>query len=113
MKALLNSLWGKLAQNEDCTIVSFIDDFYKLQQLVNDNTIEVTSLDFVDKNLAHPTKSDLDEMSQWMIMTHVDHKLFGIQCFISFFVLFDHILRLSLATWNMEYIKFLQKCEYI
>ncbi len=38
----------------------------------------------------HPTKSDLDEMSQWMIMTHVrlvDHKLFGIQCFISFFVL--------------------------
>ena len=61
MKALLNSLWGKLAQNEDCTAVSFIDDFYKLQQLVNDNTIEVTSLDFVDKNLARTTHRKTSE----------------------------------------------------
>jgi hypothetical protein len=26
MKALLNSLWGKLAQNENTTVVSFIDN---------------------------------------------------------------------------------------
>ena len=55
MKALLNSLWGKLAQNENCTVVSFIDDFYKLQQLANDNSVEVTSLDFINENLARTT----------------------------------------------------------
>ncbi len=61
MKALLNSLWGKLAQNEDFTVVSFIDDFYKLQQLVSDNTIEVTSLDFIDKNFARTTHRKTSE----------------------------------------------------
>ncbi|CAB3984018.1 DNA polymerase [Paramuricea clavata] len=55
MKALLNSLWGKLAQNEDTTVVSFLDDFDDLLQLVNDKTIEVTSLDFISDNIARTT----------------------------------------------------------
>jgi hypothetical protein len=52
MKALLNSLWGKLAQNEDTTIVSFLDSMDELLELVNDRTIEVTSLDFISDNIA-------------------------------------------------------------
>ncbi|CAB3985445.1 DNA polymerase, partial [Paramuricea clavata] len=55
MKALLNSLWGKLAQNEDTTVVSFLDDFDDLLQLVNDKTIEVTSLDFISDDVARTT----------------------------------------------------------
>jgi hypothetical protein len=52
MKALLNSLWGKLAQNENTTVVSFIDRFDELLELVNDNSIEVTSLDFISDDVA-------------------------------------------------------------
>ena len=55
MKALLNSLWGKLEQNEDTTIVSFLDSMDKLLELVNDRTIEVTSLDFISDNVARTT----------------------------------------------------------
>jgi hypothetical protein len=55
MKALLNSLWGKLAQNEDTTIVSFLDSMDELLELVNDRTIEVTSLDFISDNVARTT----------------------------------------------------------
>jgi hypothetical protein len=55
MKALLNSLWGKLAQNEDTTIVSFIDSLEELLTLVNDHSIEVTSLDFISDNIARTT----------------------------------------------------------
>ena len=39
MKALLNSLWGKLAPNEDTTVVSFIDSMDELLELVNDHSI--------------------------------------------------------------------------
>ncbi|CAB3996212.1 DNA polymerase [Paramuricea clavata] len=55
MKALLNSLWGKLAQNEDTTVVSFLDRFDDLLELVNDNSIEVTSLHFISDNIARTT----------------------------------------------------------
>ncbi|CAB3980304.1 DNA polymerase [Paramuricea clavata] len=55
MKALLNSLWGKLAQNEDVTVVSFLDDMDDLLELVNDRTVEVTSLDFISDNIARTT----------------------------------------------------------
>jgi hypothetical protein len=55
MKALLNSLWGKLAQNEDTTIVSFLDSMDEQLELVNDRTIEVTSLDFISDNVARTT----------------------------------------------------------
>ncbi|CAB4008329.1 DNA polymerase [Paramuricea clavata] len=55
MKALLNSLWGKLAQNEDTTVVSFLDTMDKLLDLVNDRTVEVTSLDFISDNIARTT----------------------------------------------------------
>jgi hypothetical protein len=55
MKALLNSLWGKLAQNENTTVVSFIDRFDELLALVNDNSIEVTSLDFISDDVARTT----------------------------------------------------------
>jgi hypothetical protein len=55
MKALLNSLWGKLAQNEDTTVVSFLDSMDELLELVNDRTIEVTSLDFISDNVARTT----------------------------------------------------------
>ena len=52
MKALLNSLWGKLAQNEDTTVVAFVDSLDELLSLVNDHSIEVTSLDFISDNIA-------------------------------------------------------------
>ena len=55
MKALLNSLWGKLAQNEDAVIVSFVDTMPDLLELVNDNSIEVTSMDFISDNVARTT----------------------------------------------------------
>ncbi|CAB3976760.1 DNA polymerase [Paramuricea clavata] len=55
MKALLNSLWGKLAQNEDVTVVSFLEDMDALLELVNDRTVEVTSLDFISDNIARTT----------------------------------------------------------
>ncbi|CAB3977066.1 DNA polymerase [Paramuricea clavata] len=57
MKALLNSLWGKLAQNEDTTVVSFIDSMDDLLELVNDRTVDVTSLDFISDNIAQTTRS--------------------------------------------------------
>jgi G:T-mismatch repair DNA endonuclease (very short patch repair protein) len=55
MKALLNSLWGKLAQNEDATIVSFVDSMDELLGLINDNSINVTSMDFISDNVARTT----------------------------------------------------------
>ncbi|CAB3977264.1 DNA polymerase [Paramuricea clavata] len=55
MKALLNSLWGKLAQNEDVTVVSFLESMDELLDLVNDRTVEVTSLDFISDNMAKTT----------------------------------------------------------
>jgi hypothetical protein len=55
MKALLNSLWGKLAQNEDTSVVKFLDRFDELLELVNDNSIEVTSLDFISDDVARTT----------------------------------------------------------
>jgi hypothetical protein len=55
MKALLNSLWGKLAQNENTTVVSFIDSLDELLELVNDHSITVTSLDFISDNIARTT----------------------------------------------------------
>jgi hypothetical protein len=55
MKALLNSLWGKLAQNEDTTVVSFLDSLDELLSLVNDHSVEVTSLDFISDNIARTT----------------------------------------------------------
>jgi hypothetical protein len=55
MKALLNSLWGKLAQNEDATVVSFVDSMDELLGLVNDNSINVTSLDFISDHVARTT----------------------------------------------------------
>ncbi|CAB3977399.1 DNA polymerase [Paramuricea clavata] len=55
MKALLNSLLGKLAQNEDTTVVSFVDRFDDLLELVNDNSIEVTLLDFISDDVARTT----------------------------------------------------------
>ncbi|CAB3983354.1 DNA polymerase [Paramuricea clavata] len=55
MKALLNSLWGKLAQNEDVTVVSFLESLHDLLELVNDRTVDVTSLDFISDNIARTT----------------------------------------------------------
>ena len=55
MKALLNSLWGKLAQNENTTVVSFIENLDALLELVNDHSITVTSLDFISDNIARTT----------------------------------------------------------
>jgi hypothetical protein len=55
MKALLNSLWGKLAQNENTTVVSFVDSLDQLLELVNDRSVTVTSLDFISDNVARTT----------------------------------------------------------
>ncbi|CAB3980640.1 DNA polymerase [Paramuricea clavata] len=55
MKALLNSLWGKLAQNENVTVVSFLESMDDLLELVNDRTVDVTSLDFISGNIARTT----------------------------------------------------------
>lgn len=55
MKQILNALWGKLAQNENASIVSFIEDSFELLTLANDSSIEVTLLDFLNENLARTT----------------------------------------------------------
>ncbi|CAB3977782.1 DNA polymerase [Paramuricea clavata] len=62
MKALLNSLWGKLAQNEDTTVVSFVDTLDDLLEMVNDNSIEVNSLDFINDNIARTTHRKGDSL---------------------------------------------------
>ena len=43
----MNALWGKLAQNENNTVVAFLNDYDELLSLVNDSSKEVTSLDFI------------------------------------------------------------------
>lgn len=50
MKQLVNALWDKLAQNENNCVLSFIDDFHDLLRLVNDRSIDVTSLYFIHEN---------------------------------------------------------------
>lgn len=55
MKQILNALWGKLAQNENNCVVSFIDDFEQLFLLSNDSSVEVISLDFLTDKLARTT----------------------------------------------------------
>ncbi|CAB3977958.1 DNA polymerase [Paramuricea clavata] len=62
MKALLNSLWGKLAQNENVPVVSFIDRFHDLLEMVNDSSIEVTSLDFISDDVARTTHRKLSSL---------------------------------------------------
>ena len=62
MKALLNSLWGKLAQNEDTTVVTFLDRFDEILELVNDNSIEVTSLDFIRDDVARTTHRKIESL---------------------------------------------------
>jgi hypothetical protein len=62
MKALLNSLWGKLAQNEDTTVVTFLDRFDEILELVNDNSIEVTSLDFISDDVARTTHRKIESL---------------------------------------------------
>ena len=63
MKALLNSLWGKLAQNGDTTVVSFIDSMDDLLELVNDRSVEVTSLDFISDNVARTTHRKVSSLT--------------------------------------------------
>jgi hypothetical protein len=63
MKALLNSLWGKLTQNEDTTVVSFVDSLNNLLALVNDCSIDVTSLDFISDNIAITTHHKMDSLT--------------------------------------------------
>ena len=58
-KKLLNSLWGKLAQNDNSVVVDFLNDYEELAEMLKDNTLELTSIDFISDNIArctHKTK---------------------------------------------------------
>lgn len=55
MKQLLNALWGKLAQNENACVLSFIEDFVDLLHLVNNSSVQVTTLDLINENLVLTT----------------------------------------------------------
>ena len=54
-KKLLNSLWGKLAQNDNSIVVDFLNDYEELAEMLNDNTLELTSIDFISDNIARCT----------------------------------------------------------
>ena len=54
-KKLLNSLWGKLAQNDNSVVVDFLNDYEELAEMLNDNTLELTSIDFISDNIARCT----------------------------------------------------------
>ena len=41
-KKLLNSLWGKLAQNDNSVVVDFLKDYEELVEMLNHNTLELT-----------------------------------------------------------------------
>jgi hypothetical protein len=76
MKALLNSLWGKLAQNEDTSVVKFLDRFDELLELVNDNSIEVTSLDFISDDVARTTHRKIASLVSQTINVQKAEKVF-------------------------------------
>lgn len=84
----MTALWGKLAQNENSSIVSFINKFHGLLEFVNDSTIEVTSLDFINENLARTAHrktwssctvlKDRDVVKALFITTYAHLELFEI-----------------------------------
>ena len=51
-KKLLNSLRGKLTQNDNSVVVDFLNDYEELLEMLNDNTLELTSIDFISDNIA-------------------------------------------------------------
>ena len=50
-KKLLNSLWGKLAQNDNSVVVDFLNDYEELAEMLNDNTLELARLAFLHAKL--------------------------------------------------------------
>ena len=46
-KAILNSLWGKFSQNENNSVVKFVNDYEQLVTLNNNERFTMTALDFV------------------------------------------------------------------
>ena len=49
-KTLLNSLWGKFAQNEGNTKVVFVKDYDELMEWVQDKRYDLTTFDFVSED---------------------------------------------------------------
>ena len=60
-KAILNSLWGKFGQNENNTIVHFVQDYQQLLTLSNNARYSMTSLDFVTEDCLQVTLTQKDE----------------------------------------------------
>ena len=52
---ILNSLWGKFAQNDNVVTVSFINNLYDLLYLANNHTNELTSLNIVSSDILRTT----------------------------------------------------------
>ena len=62
-KNILNSLWGKFAQNENNTKVDFLSEYDELLFLANNPNITLTSLHFVNADLTRVTYVNKDEIS--------------------------------------------------
>ena len=54
-KNILNSLWGKFAQNENNAKVDFFSEYDELLNLANDKNIELISVDFVNETITRVT----------------------------------------------------------
>ncbi|CAB3977643.1 DNA polymerase [Paramuricea clavata] len=78
MKALLNSLWGKLAQNENVPVISFVDRFDDLLEMVNDLSIEVTSLDFISDDVARTTHRKVSSLIAAFVTAYARLELFKV-----------------------------------
>ena len=62
-KNILNSLWGKFAQNENNTKVEFLSEYDALLNLANDKNIELTSVDFVNEDVTRVTYKKKEEIN--------------------------------------------------
>ena len=62
-KDILNSLWGKFAQNENNTKVEFLSEYDELLDLANNKNIELTSVDFVNEDVTRVTYKKKEEIN--------------------------------------------------
>ena len=62
-KDILNSLWGKFAQNENNTKVEFLSEYDELLNLANDKNIELTSVDFINETITRVTYKKKEEIT--------------------------------------------------
>lgn len=60
-KAILNLLWGKYSQNENNSMVKFVEDYQQLLNYSNNTQYNLTRLDFVTEDCVRIMLSQKDD----------------------------------------------------